>query len=429
MKYFIFLTIFFQSLYADIDLYKKENSDSNTTLLIIGGIHGNEAGGYFAPSILITNYTIHSNNLWIIPNLNKDSILAYKRGINGDMNRKFAKTLNQKDKDKTIVDEIKQIILKDKVSLILNLHDGHGFYRKDQKGTVFNPTAWGQTCVIDQCNLNTKQKFGNLNEIALTVKNNINKNLLQKHHKFDVRNTKTKFDDEAMQLSLTYFAVTNNKPAFAIETSKNLSSLAQKVFYQLSAIEEFMKIMDINFSRDFELTENNISKILQNYGTIEINKNILLNLDNIKKYLSYIPLKSKSNQFKFTHPLGKIKKEKNNSYSVYIGDERVSNLRPQIFKISDNCPDNFEILIDNKLSSIKKSSIFEVKQSFKIKAIKDIRVNVIGYSKTDIKNEADLDININNINKRFSIDKNNKMYRIEFYRENKFCSMSIAHFR
>jgi len=428
MKIILAIMMLIQLAFADIDLYKRENKDANNTLLIVGGIHGNEAGGYFAPSILVSNYTIQSNNLWIIPNLNKDSIMAYRRGVNGDMNRKFAKILSKKDKDKKIVDEVKKIILDKQVSLVLNLHDGHGFYRKDYQGSVFNPTAWGQTCVIDQCNLNTKQKFGNLNEIASKVTTNINKQLLDSHHEFDVRNTKTKFDDEAMQLSLTYFAVTNNKPAFAIETSKNLSFLAQKVFYQLLAIEEFMKIMNIKYTRDFKLTEKGISKLLKEYGSIKINDNISLDINNIKKYLNYIPLKSENNSFKFTHPLGKIKREKN-SYAIYIGDRRVSTLKAQRFKLAESCPESFDISIDGEIKSIKKASTFDVKKEFNIKTVDDIRVNVIGFSAKKMKQESGLDISLNKIHKRFSIDKEQKTYRIEFYKGDKFCSMSMVHFK
>ncbi len=246
LKFFFILLFSYSILNANIQLIKKQNDDSNTTLLVIAGIHGDEPGSYFAASILATNYTITSKNLWIVPNLNKASIQRNRRGVNGDMNRKFAK--NQlKDKDNKIVQEIKKTILSKEVSLVLNLHDGHGFYRKENHGKIFNPNAWGQTCVIDQCKLNQNQPFGNLSDIATIVKNNLNKHILEEHHSFDVKNTKTKFDDEAMQLSLTYFAVTHNKPAFAIESSKNLSSLSQKVFYQLLAIEEFMKIMDIKY--------------------------------------------------------------------------------------------------------------------------------------------------------------------------------------
>ncbi len=80
------------------DLYKKETNPTQHTLLIVGGIHGDEPGGYFAPAVLEKYYKIKSGNLWIIPNLNVDSIIANTRGINGDMNRKF-NVIDKKDKD------------------------------------------------------------------------------------------------------------------------------------------------------------------------------------------------------------------------------------------------------------------------------------------------------------------------------------------
>jgi len=72
-------------------LIKKESGKEGSTLLIIGGIHGDEPGGYFAPMLLAKHYKIESGNLWVVPNLNFDSIVKNARGINGDMNRKFAK--------------------------------------------------------------------------------------------------------------------------------------------------------------------------------------------------------------------------------------------------------------------------------------------------------------------------------------------------
>jgi len=421
------LTIIFATiiLNANINIVKKENSDSNQTLLIIGGIHGNEPGGYFAPAILIKHYKILSKNVWIVPNLNKASIMAYKRGVNGDMNRKFAH-IKKNDKDRKIVEGIKKTILDPKVSLILNLHDGHGFYRKTYDSTVFNPNAWGQTCVIDQCKLETAKEFGNLDEIASTVKDNVNKKLLHKKHQFDVRNTKTKFYDEAMQLSLTYFAVTHNKPAFAIETSKNLSSVAQKVYYQLLTIEEFMKVMKIKYERDFELSEKNITKILKEYGKVKINNNILLNLEGIKNYLSYIPLKSKNNEFVFEHPLGAVKKRKG-IYTIFIGNRKIAWLKPQYFNIAKGCPDSFEFIIDGHKKTLPKTSEFNVEKSFKVLPIEGLRVNIIGYpGKGDESNKT---IKQKDIIKKFSIDKKEKTFRIEFYKGKDFCSMSTVHFK
>ncbi|MEN4045478.1 M99 family carboxypeptidase catalytic domain-containing protein [Sulfurimonas sp. NWX367] len=424
----ICLALLFSSvLNANIQLIKKENSDSNTTLLVIGGIHGNEPGGYFAASILATHYTVTSKNLWIIPNLNKESIMANKRGIHGDMNRKFSH-IKKDDKDRKIIQEVKKIILSKKVSLVLNLHDGHGFYRKQNQGSIFNPNAWGQTCVIDQCRLQQKQLFGDLNTIAETVKNNINKKLLKKHHSFNVKNTNTKYEDEAMQLSLTYFAVTNDKPAFAIETSKNLSSLSQKVFYQLLAIEEYMKIMGITYKRDFELNAAQITNIIKNYGTLVINHNILLNLNDIKNSLSYIPIKSKSNEFYFSHPLGEVKR-KQGRYLIYIGNKLVTTLKPQYFKMSDYCPEKYTIVIDNNEVSLPKASEFYVSDDFKIVKSKKHRVNVIGYYKKNRVDESQINISLKELNKHYSVDNNNKTYRIEFYKNDEFCSMLLVHFK
>lgn len=423
----IFLSMFTTSLYANIQLIKKENTDSNTTLLIIGGIHGDEPGGYFAASILASHYTISSKNLWIVPNLNKESILRNKRGVNGDMNRKFSKISHQ-DKDAKTVNEIKKIILDKKVSLVLNLHDGHGFYRKKNQSKIFNPNAWGQTCVIDQCDLDKNQPFSNLNDIALEVKKRMNKKLIKEHHSFDVRNTNTQFDDEAMQLSLTYFAVTNNKPAFAIESSKNLSSLSQKVFYQLLAIEEFMNIMGIKYSKEFELNEKNLSKIIKNYGNLSINANFTINLTNIKKTLSFIPLKSKSNVFKFSHPLGRVLK-KDDHFIAYIGNKKIVTLKPQYFKMKEKCTDKFEALIDKRLVSLNNTSEFLITDDVSIVSKNNYRVNVIGYTSKKYKNESGISIKLNDLDKRYSLDKDNKVYRVEFYKNNDFCSMIKIHFK
>jgi len=425
---FLIACLFASSLFANINLIKKENPDSNTTLLVIAGIHGNEPGGYFAASVLATHYKILSKNLWIIPNLNENSIIANRRGIHGDMNRKFS-TIAAKDKDKSIIDEIKKIILEPQVSLVLNLHDGHGFYRKKKQGSIYNPNAWGQTCVIDQCNLKENQAFGNLNTIASTVKNNMNKKLLKRHHTFDVKNTNTKYEDEQMQLSLTYFSVTNNKPAFAIETSKNLSTLSQKVFYQLLAIEEFMKIMHIKYHRDFELNEKNIAKIIKNYGTLEINHNILLNLSDIKKSLSFIPIKSKSNEFVFSHPLGAIRKNRQGQYDVYIGNKKITSLKPQYFHMATNCPDTYEVEVDQKMISLKKTSEFYVNDDFKVIKDKKYRVNIIGYHSKNRVNESGITINFHDLNKRYAVNRANTVYRIEFYKNNEFCSMLMVKFK
>ncbi|MFY9094769.1 M99 family carboxypeptidase catalytic domain-containing protein, partial [Aliarcobacter butzleri] len=211
MKFIVVFLLLVINLFAvtnrDFSIYKKESQTPSHTLLIIGGIHGDEPGAYFAPAFFEKYYKITKGSVWVIPNINGDSIIANQRGIYNDMNRKFS-VIEKDDPDYFIIERVKKIILDKKVDLILNLHDGHGFYRETYENAIFNPKAWGQATIIDQDKINGLDKFGDLDKIATQVKNNLNKDkLFQEFHSFGVKNTQTKFKDEQMQLSLTYFAI------------------------------------------------------------------------------------------------------------------------------------------------------------------------------------------------------------------------------
>lgn len=429
MKSIIVFFISFMHLFATntpFDLYKKETNPNQHTLLVIGGIHGDEPGGYFAPAILEKYYKIKSGNLWIIPNINADSIMANSRGIYGDMNRKFS-SIDESDNDFITINKVKDIILDKKVDLILNLHDGHGFYRNKYENAIFNPNAWGQATIIDQEKMNGLEKFGNLDEIATKVTNILNEdNLFQNYHSFGVKNTQTKFKDEQMQLSLTYFAVTNNKPALAIETSKNITELTYKVIYQLKSIEEFMKIMDIKFERDFDI--NNYKEIesrIFDFGKVKINDNITLELSDIKNNIRFVPLKKEDNKFDFTHTLARVKYN-DNIYEIYIGNIKISDLYPQVFDVSTT-NNKIKIVVDNKEIETSFASQIDIKNDFKI-VKSDFRVNIIGFSKDGLDSEDNILIKKSDIQENYSIDNNKTKYRAEFYKDGKFYGMIVLNF-
>lgn len=428
MRIFLFLFILTTSIFAyDFKLVKKDGVDGNNTLLVIGGIHGNEPGGYYSADILARHYKILSGHLWVIPNLNAKSIQANKRGVNGDMNRKFA-NIDPQDPDFQIVSDVKSIILDNNVTAIINLHDGHGFYRDKDYGTIFNPKAWGQTCVIDQCEINGSTAFHEMDKIANQVKAKINEKLIDEEHIFNVKNTNTKFDDEEMKHSLTYFAITHNKPAFAIETSKHLSYTSQKVFYQLNALETFMSIMGIKFERDFNLTQAGIKQIIQDDGNITINGNISLNLNNIKKSLSFIPIKSSDNDFAFSSDIGSVKAE-NGFFGLYVGNKKVSVLHAQESKLCKYKDTNVSIIVDGKTQMAKFASDIFVNDDFTVVRSKNYRVNVIGYSDRVHKDESGINIKLGSLDKAYSVDNAQKSYRVEFYDKNAFCGMVIVNFR
>lgn len=431
MKFIVVFLLLVINLFAvtnrDFSIYKKEAQTPSHTLLIIGGIHGDEPGAYFAPAFFEKYYKITKGSVWVIPNINGDSIIANQRGIYNDMNRKFS-VIEKDDPDYFIIERVKKIILDKKVDLILNLHDGHGFYRETYENAIFNPKAWGQATIIDQDKINGLNKFGDLDNIATKVRNNLNNDkLFQEYHSFGVKNTQTKFKDEQQQLSLTYFAVTNNKPAFAIETSKNITDLTEKVIYQLKSMEEFMKIMDIEFQRDFDINNyEEVKKRLFDFGEVKINENIAFDLSDTRKILRFVPLKKENNEFKFENSLGATKLV-DNKYEVYIGNINVTNLFPQVFDVKEY-KDSIKIEVDGKVINTKLGEVIDVKNSFKIVKNDFFRVNVIGFSKTGVDSEDDILLKKSDMVDSFSIDTNNKQYRVEFYKDNNFYGMITINF-
>lgn len=406
---------------------KGEESPGIPSLLVIGGIHGNEPGSYFATAVLSQYYRITKGSLWIVPNLNHASIQQNNRGINGDMNRKFA-DLKPDDPDAKTVIAIKEIITRPEVGLILNLHDGHGFYRKRYLNTIFNPSAWGQTCVIDQSYLDTEHPFGNLDEIASKVSTRLNNGLIEDHHLFDVRNTNTRMEDEAMRHSLTYFAITHHKPAFAIETSKNLPSLHHKVFYQLRAIECYMDLMGITYERDLDFTPEGIQTLLEDNGTLVINNTFYLKLDGLKNSLSFVPLESDYNDFRFSHPLGSVLR-RGKSYELYVGNRKITSVIPS-YHGKEQCSESVTIIADGETKQIPLATDFFINVDFKvINEDPEIRTNVIGYTRKGKNDESGLLIRRDDLDSKYSVDTAQKSYRIEFYRQNRFCGMVLAHFK
>ncbi len=131
----------------DFSLFKL--GTAKPTMLIIGGIQGDEPGGFSAATLVATRYSANKGSLWIVPNLNFPSIIKRSRGVHGDMNRKFA-ILSNKDPQYAIVNRIQKLIRSEEVDIILNLHDGSGFYRPVYKDALHGPARWGQSVIIDQ---------------------------------------------------------------------------------------------------------------------------------------------------------------------------------------------------------------------------------------------------------------------------------------
>lgn len=420
MKYF-FILLFTACIFANelnFSIIKKcqDVNVSHNTLLVIGGIQGDEPGGFLAASLLATEYDIKNNPVWIVPNLNFPSIIKSSRGLNGDMNRKFA-NIKEVDPDFYAVETIKNLITSPEVALIINLHDGSGFYRHKYIDSLHNQRRWGNSSIIDQVKIKDI-KYGNLEEIANKVVNSINQKILDEEHTYHIKNTKTKEGDVEMLKSLTYFAITNKKAAFANEASKTLNA-SQRTYYHLLAIEAYMNIMGIEFTRNFELSLDGVEEAINKQIDLSLFDNKLyFSLKNPKDKIRYVPMPyTKEVNYQASNPLTAVVKEKD-GFVVHYGNRKITKLLPQYFKYDD---ENIkaQINIDGVEKTYQLGSIIEVKDYFIIKNQKNLRVNVIGYVGKKRRNDFDEKIHKKSISKIYSIDKKEDIFRAEFYKTNK----------
>jgi len=421
---FVFSTLLSATTIMDFDLIKKGKEDNNT-LLIIGGIQGDEPGSFMSASLFSTHYEITKGSVWVVPNLNFLSIIERNRGPYGDMNRKFA-DLSKEDPEYANIQKIKSHISDKRVKLVVNLHDGSGYYRHKFEDKLHSPQRWGQCSIIDQTTLKIP-KYGNLKEIADQVVGYVNQHLLKDEDKYHVHNTRTVEGDKEMEKSLTYFAINHGKAAFGNEASKNLPTYG-RVYYHLLALEKYMKIMGIEYKRKFKLTANGVYNAINNdiYVSFYDNK-IKLPLYKMRDILKYFPLKKGSDiNFESTNPLVAIIK-KGNSYHIQYGNRHLSKLSVDYIEY-DNSKKRVKLVIDGKLKEYNFGTIIDVYNNFLVKKDSNFRVNVIGYKNvTGI--ETDIKIKKSQILQRYSIDKAGQIYRVEYYNKKKFAGMILVKFK
>ncbi len=407
----------------------KKGLDDNNTLLIVGGIQGDEPGGFMAASLVASHYDIEKGSVWIVPNLNFYSIIKSGRAPFGDMNRKFA-DLPQNDPEYNIVQRIKEYIASPNVKLILNLHDGSGFYRPMFIDKLHQPLRWGQTIVIDQELLHDVESYNDLYTIAEEVVLHSNKFLLKDEDEYRTKNTHTRFkktfEEQEMSKTLTYYAITHGKAAFGHETSKDLSA-TERIYYKLLAIEKFMDIMGIKYKRNLDLSIDGINKALtENIEITFEDTNVKIPLQDIRNVQKYFPI-NESGVVKYfpSNPLIKIIQQ-NKTYTIYYGNKVLTKLEADYIEHL-NFNTEVKMIIDGVHKNVKFGDTIDVKRNFSVVGNKNFRVNVIGYrAKSGL--ETDKTISKNEFDTRYSVEKNGSLYRVEFYKDKKFAGMILVNY-
>ncbi len=239
-------TIFFEGTDHELHTYKICGNNSGKTLLLIGGIQGDEPGGFLSADHY-ADISLSKGNLIVVPRANFKSIVLYRRQVNDDMNRKFADD-HKNNYETKIVEILKKLISES--DCMLNLHDGSGFYSDKWESPEKNPTKFGQSIIADcESYLNPSTgKTIHLGAMARSVVTELNKKINNSAHYFHFNNHRTQEKTslhKEQRKSATYYSLYEcGIPAFGIETSKSLP-LELKVQYHNFAINAFMEKLEI----------------------------------------------------------------------------------------------------------------------------------------------------------------------------------------
>ena len=288
-------TVFFEGTDHELHVYKIYGELPGKTLLLIGGIQGDEPGGFLSADHY-ADISLAKGNLIVIPRANFKSIVLYRRKVNDDMNRKFGEDRKNNYETK-IVEILKKMI--NESDCLLNLHDGSGFYSDKWEGPYRNPRRYGQS-IISDCEVYINPETGktiDLGTMANWVADKINKNIKNPLHYIRFNNHRTAEKNslhKEQRKSATYYALyTCGIPAFGIETSKSLP-IELKVRYHNLAINAFMEKFDIipetpglNFDKpvlDYMVVSINDSLpiVVKNQETLHINSGDIIIISHIE---------------------------------------------------------------------------------------------------------------------------------------------------
>jgi hypothetical protein len=272
---------YFPQTSQEVTVHFISGCKKGPTLLVFGGIHGDEAAGYLAAE-RFTRLKIRAGNLIVVPRLNAVAVANRKRqGLGGDMNRLFdlSEEMSRCNPDAKVVELAKSLI--QRADYVINLHQAYDFYAPKWISRQRNPSRWGQSNVIDTpiYHLPNGEKL-EPGRFAQAVCRRSNDRIKKRSYHFLVNDTDTagrKSRHVEQRGSLTYYALTKqHKIAFAVEATKNCSLPEAVGFLTVAinaALEEAGIQSDAFPSEDFRMISREMeektrkSKLGESKGT------------------------------------------------------------------------------------------------------------------------------------------------------------------
>jgi len=186
-------SVYFEGTDHELNVYRIHGEELGKTLLLIGGIQGDEPGGFLSADHY-ADISLAKGSLIVVPRANFQSIVLNRRKINADMNRKFSEEQGTSYETK-IVTILKQLVAES--DGLLNLHDGSGFYSEKWENADRNPLRYGQSIIAD-CEIYKNPASGetvDLGSMARSVIERINRAIKEPGHHFHFSNHKTRAAD------------------------------------------------------------------------------------------------------------------------------------------------------------------------------------------------------------------------------------------
>ncbi|MCP3951963.1 MAG: hypothetical protein GY697_07060 [Desulfobacterales bacterium] len=270
-------TVFFEGTDHELNVYRIYGQQPGKTILLIGGIQGDEPGGFLSVD-LYADISLAKGNLIVVPRANFHSIVLQRRQINEDMNRKFGSN-KKKGYETEVVAILKKLIAES--DCLLNMHDGSGFYSETWESPHRNPKKFGQSIIADADTYTFKENDTKieLGEMASEVCRRINVHIKDPAHFFRFNNHRTAEKGslhKEQRGSATFYALTRyGIPAFGIESSKSLP-LELKVRHHNLAVNAFMETLDVVP----QTPGLNLEKPLLDYLVITVNDTLPVVLKN-----------------------------------------------------------------------------------------------------------------------------------------------------
>jgi predicted deacylase len=208
----------------NLDVHTFNGKRKGFRLLIVGSVHGNEPAGTVACYKLIemlSNRTLKSGTVTIIPTVNPCGVLQYTRTSNGiDLNRTYETSVVTPQQNRTVMKYVNNS------DVVIDCHEGHGYYLLNgtlkQLNKSMGSTLTAGRGVIGYNGYNGYNGYkgykGSIHissvKLAENAINYINSTLnLSDHYKFSL------YPDNTLKGTLREYCNSRNVPYVLIETS------------------------------------------------------------------------------------------------------------------------------------------------------------------------------------------------------------------